>query len=58
MIWGLLGTYLLTFNIRGRLVDHEVACLRNLTDSILGADFMHRHDAFSRQFIWADEYRT
>ena len=58
---GLLGTYLLTFNIRGRSVQHEVVVLKNLTDSILGADFMHRHhlsyDAYARQYIWADEPR-
>ena len=30
---GLLGTYLLTFKINGRSVQHEVVVLKNLTDS-------------------------
>ena len=56
---GFIGTFLLEFNIKGRKVKHEVAVLRKLTDSILGADFMHRHhlsyDAFTKKFFWGDE---
>ena len=50
---GFIGTFLLEFNIKGRKVKHKVAVLKKLTDSILSADFMHRHhlsyDAFTKK---------
>jgi hypothetical protein len=59
---GMKGIYLLDMNINGRRVQHEVVVLTNLTDSILGADFMHRHhisyNAYTRSFNWADQHES
>jgi hypothetical protein len=56
---GMKGIYLLDMNINLRRVQHEVVVL---TNSILGANFMHWHhisyNAYTRSFNWADQHES